>query len=186
LCAITQRLISRKMFAMGIVVSDSSTLIHLAAIGRIDLLRTFFERIVIPPAVWEEVVVEGRERAGALEVEQAKRAGWIEIQTATNLPLLRLLEHQLDAGEAQVIALAVEQSATLILLDESEARQIAALYNLPKTGTIGILIRAKQEGKIESLRTELDRLRGPGGFWIEESLYHQALQAVGEKSVVSG
>ena len=168
---------------MGIVVSDSSTLIHLAAIGRLDLLQAFFGRIVIPPAVWEEVVVYGRERAGAVEVEQASQAGWIEIQAATNLPLLRLLEHELDAGEAQVIALAVEQSATLVLLDESEARQIAAVYNLSKTGAIGVLIRAKQEGKIESLRTELDRLRGPGGFWIEESLYQQALQSVGEQTV---
>lgn len=135
------------------------------------------------------MVTRGRERAGAVEVEQARQAGWIEIQAATNLPLLRLLEHELDAGEAQVIALAVEQSATLVLLDESEARQIAAVYNLSKTGAIprglsvGVLIRAKQEGKIESLRTELDRLRGPGGFWIEESLYQQALQSVGEQTV---
>ena len=165
---------------MPIVISDSSTLIHLAAIGRLDLLRAFYGRIVIPLAVWEEVVAQGRERAGAVEVEQGKQAGWIEIQSATNQPLLRLLEHALDEGEAQVIALAVEQPEALVMLDESDARQIAAVYNLRKTGAVGVLIRAKREGKIESLRTELDRLRGQGGFWIDERLYQQALQSVGE------
>ncbi len=165
---------------MPIVISDSSTLIHLAAIGRLDLLRAFYGRIVISPAVWKEVVEQGRERAGAAEVERGKHDGWIEIQSATNQPLLRLLEHGLDEGEAQTIALAVEQPEALVLLDESDARQIAAVYNLRKTGAIGVLIRAKREGKIASLRTELDRLRGPGGFWIDEGLYRQALQAVGE------
>jgi len=165
---------------MVMVISDSSTLIHLAAIGRLDLLRALYGRIVIPPAVWEEVVEQGRERAGAAEVEQGKQSGWIEIQSASNQPLLRLLEHELDEGEAQVIALAVEHPAALALLNESDARQLAAVYNLRKTGAVGVLIRAKQEGKIESLRTELDRLRGQGGFWIDEPLYQQVLQSVGE------
>ncbi len=162
------------------VISDSSTLIHLAAIGRLDLLRGLYGRIVVPPAVWKEVVEQGGERVGAAEVEQGKQAGWIEIQAATNQPLLRLLEHALDEGEAQVIALGVEQPDALVLLDESDARQIAAVYSLRKTGAIGVLVRAKREGKIESLRVELDRLRGQGGFWIEDGLYRQALQSVGE------
>jgi predicted nucleic acid-binding protein len=165
---------------MLMVISDSSALIHLAAIGHLNLLREFYGRIVIPPAVWEEVVVQGHERAGVIEVEQGKQTGWIEIRSATNQPLLRLLEHELDNGEAQVIALAIEQTEALVLLDESDARKIAAVYNLRKTGAIGVLIRAKREGKVESLKTELDRLRGDGGFWIEEELYCQALQSVGE------
>ena len=56
---------------MGLIVSDTSTLIHLASIKQLDLLRKFFEHIVIPLAVWKEVVEQGRDRAGALEVEQA-------------------------------------------------------------------------------------------------------------------
>ncbi len=144
------------------------------------MLRAFYGGIVIPPAVWEEVVVQGCERAGAAEVAQGKQDGWIEIQSATNFTLLRLLEHELDAGEAQTIALAIEQPDALVLLDESDARRIAAVYDLRKTGVIGVLIRAKHEGKIESLKTELDRLRGPGGFWIEDGLDRQALQSAGE------
>ena len=67
-----------------------------------------------------------------------------------------------------------------MLLDESDARRIAELFDLRKTGIVGLLIRAKREGRISSLREELDRLRGEGGFWIGDELYLQALKAVGE------
>ena len=77
--------------------------------------------------------------------------------------------------------MAVERHADLVLLDEWEARRIADLYGLTKTGVVGILIRAKQEGEIDLLRTELDRLRDAGQFWIEDRLYHQALVAVREE-----
>ena len=94
--------------------------------------------------------------------------------------LLRLLKRDLDDGESEVIALAVDQKAMLVLLDETEARRTADLYGLSKTGIVGVLIRAKQERHIESLKTELDRLLNQGGFWIEEKLYKRALKAVGE------
>ncbi|RLC13689.1 MAG: DUF3368 domain-containing protein [Deltaproteobacteria bacterium] len=86
----------------------------------------------------------------------------------------------MDEGESEAIALAVCRNADLILLDESEARRIAELYNLSKTGVIGLLIRAKQEKLIDSLKTELDRLM-EGGFWIDQNLYNQALVATGER-----
>jgi predicted nucleic acid-binding protein len=165
---------------MGLVISDTSTLIHLAAIGRLDLLKKFYKHITIPPAVWREVVEQGGGRAGAAEVEQARRAGWIEVVTPTDVTLLQLLQRDLDDGEAGVIALAIEQQAGLVLLDESEARRTADLYGLPKTGVLGLLIRAKQAGLIDSLKTELDRLLHQGGFWIEDRLYDQVLNAVGE------
>jgi len=165
---------------MGLVVSDSSTLIHLAAIGRLTLLKEFYRHITVPPAVWREVVEEGAGRAGAVEVEQARQTGWIEVVAPTDTALLRLLRRDLDDGESEVIALAVEQQAQLVLLDESDARRVADLYGLSKTGVIGLLIRARQEGCIGSLKAELDRLLHQGGFWIEEGLYNRVLSAVGE------
>lgn len=123
---------------MDLVVSDTSTLIHLAAIGRLGLLETFLGNIAISPAVWREGVEQGEGRAGALEEE------------------------------------------ALVLLDEANARGIAELYGLKKTGAIGILIRAKREGHVELLKPELDKLLHQGGFWIEERLYRQVLNAVGE------
>lgn len=63
---------------MGLVISDSSTLIHLAVIDQLALLKKFYGRITIPPAVWREVVEQGGGRAGAADVEQARRAGWVD------------------------------------------------------------------------------------------------------------
>lgn len=165
---------------MALVISDSSTLIHLTAIDRLHLLRAFYVKITIPPAVWNEVVEQGKGRAGAAEVREACRSGWVETAMPGDSPFLHLLKRDLSEGEAEVIALAVERGADLVLLDESEARGVARMYGLRKTGAIGILIRAKREGKIESLRTELDRLQDESGFWIDRALYRQALRAVGE------
>lgn len=165
---------------MGLVVSDTSTLIHLAAIGRLALLETFFGNVTIPPAVWREVVEQGQGKVGTTEVKEARQAGWIELAEVTDVAFMRLLRRDLDDGEAQVIALAVEQEADLMLLDEADARAMADLYELSKTGVIGLLIRAKQEGYIDLLKPELDRLLHQGGFWIEENLYRRVLDAVEE------
>jgi len=166
---------------MGSVISDSSTLIHLAGIGRLDLLKRFFGRIIISPAVWREVVEQGEGRVGAVEVKNAHHAGWIDIGIPAEERLTLFLKRDLGDGEAETIALGLEINADLILLDECEARRIADLYGLSKTGVVGILIRAKREGHLDSLRTELDRLKYPGRFRIEDRLYHRALAAVGEE-----
>jgi len=97
----------------------------------------------VPTAVWREVVVEGENRSGAVEVQQAHDNGWIEILEPSDQTLLRLLKQDLHEGEAEVIALALELQADLVLLDETEARKVAELYQLQKTGVVGLLIRAK-------------------------------------------
>ncbi len=75
-------------------ISDSSTLIHLAGIGRLELLKEFYVKILITPAVWKEVVEEGKERPGAGEVKEAHKSGWIEIIAPGNESVVRLLENQ--------------------------------------------------------------------------------------------
>ena len=166
---------------MPVIISNSSTLLHLTIIGRLSLLKEFYGKIVIPPAVWKEVVEEGMGRVGVVEVKQAREDGWVEVVSPKDEPLVRLLKRDLDEGEAEVISLAIEQKADIILLDESDARRTAELYGLTRTGIIGILIRAKREGRIKSLNDELEVLRTRAGFWIDEKLYQQALRSVGEK-----
>jgi len=167
---------------MALVISDASTLIHLVNIGRLDLLRTFFDQIVVPPAVWKEVVELGEGRSGAQEVRHAESSGWMSIEEPKDNAFVRSLSRDLDNGEAEVIALAVERKADLILIDETDARRVADLYGIPKTGIIGLLLRAKREKIIEFLKPELDRLVYQSGFWISEGLYQRALKAAGEKS----
>ncbi len=103
---------------MQTVVCDSSVLIHLANIRRLYLLKDFYEKILIPPAVWREVVEEGKEKDEVKLVKEAYSSGWTVIEAPANKPLVKLLERYLHPGEAETIALAVEESA-LILIDES-------------------------------------------------------------------
>lgn len=162
------------------VVSDTSVLIHLARIDRFDLLRRLYSEITVPEAVWRETVVEGEGRPGASELKSARASGWIEVVTVDpETGTRRLLRRAFDAGEADALALADQIEADLVLLDESAARQRAKSLGLQKTGTVGALLRAKQEGLIDQLRSELDNLRATS-FWIDEAFYRRVLDAVNE------
>lgn len=161
-------------------IANASTLIHLANIGRLELLKEFHGKVTIPPAVWQEVVIEGKGRPGSREVQAARQSKWLEVVPPRNRALVELLRQGLDEGEAETIALAVEQQAEVVFLDEADARRAAEIYGLRMTGVIGLLMRAKLQGRISSLKEELDRLREEAGFWIDEQLYRQALESAGE------
>ena len=159
-----------------VVVSNSSPLIHLSQIGRLYLLREFFKEILIPQAVYHEVVVEGEERPGSREV---KESPWIRVMEIRDKRLKNILELVLDRGEAEAITLALEVDADLVLLDDREARLQAKRLGLRVTGTIGILLRAKRLGLIESLKDELDKLKETG-FRVSKSLEEKILRMAGE------
>ncbi|MCL0060616.1 DUF3368 domain-containing protein [Dehalococcoidia bacterium] len=159
------------------VVSNSSPLIHLGKIGLLDLLAEQFNQILIPRAVWQEAVEEGGDEPDAKAIAAAS---WIKVQDIPSSPLLTTLMALLDKGEAEAIALAMEIGAGLILLDESDARRIAGLYNLRKTGLLGVLIKAKQQGRIPSLKVCLDQLRSTG-FHLSERVCNEVLEAGSEK-----
>lgn len=162
------------------VVSDTSVLIHLARIGRFNLLQRLYSEIPVPEAVWRETVAEGEERPSASELKSARTSGWVEVVSVDpDTGTWRLLRRALDAGEADALALADQIGADLVLLDESAARQRAKSLGLRKTGTVGVLLRAKKEELIDQLRSELDELRATS-FWIDEELYQRVLEVVDE------
>ncbi|MCP5007714.1 MAG: DUF3368 domain-containing protein [Planctomycetes bacterium] len=161
---------------MQSVVSNSSPIIHLSKIERLNLLRDYFQEIVIPEAVYRECITEGK---GRCEIELIKNADYIKRTLVKDNKLVRLLQSTLDDGESEAIALSLEVQASLILLDDSEAREKARLYGLKITGIIGILLRAKRERKIPSLKDELKQLKETG-FWIAEDLEATLLNEVGE------
>lgn len=111
-----------KMKSMQKVVSDSSPIIHLAKIGKLGLLKDFFETVVVPEAVYRECDVEGKERK---EVALIRNADWLNIVQVNDKKIVRLLQSSIDDGEAEAIALALEVGADLILLDDSDAREKA-------------------------------------------------------------
>lgn len=161
------------------VVCNSSVLIALSTIDQLRLLRERFKgkKMVIPHAVLREVVEEGRDQPGAKEVETAD---WITVRAARDQAKVRLLEAELDRGEAEAIALAHEIKAEVILLDEKDARQVAKRIGLRTLGTIGILIWARRGGLIGNLREQLDILQEKGKFRISPELRRQVLREAGE------
>ena len=155
------------------IVSNASPLINLARIGRLDLLHQLYGELAIPEAVWHEIVVEGAGQPGADDV---KSAIWINTRTVTNRELVRALRQELDAGEAESIALALEVGAELLLMDERLGRETARYLDLRYTGLIGVLIEAKRKGLIDAVRPWLDMLRDIAGFHVSGALYRRVLQ----------
>jgi hypothetical protein len=165
---------------MPVVVSDASVLICLGALRQLQLLQDFYREILVPDAVWQEVTVAAATRPGAPEAIQASQQGWLKVRTPGNRALVTSLQTTLDAGEAEAIALATESGASLLLMDESDGRALAQALGMSVTGTLGVLLRAKQTGAVPALKPLLDTLISQHSFRLGRSLYSRALQEVGE------
>jgi len=160
------------------VVSNASPLIGLVRIGKLDLISKLFGALDIPSAVWDEVVIQGGTHPGVLEV---KSTDWIKTHTVVNHPLVMALEQDLDAGEAEAIALALDAGADLLLMDEKLGRQSAHHMGIHCIGSVGVLRIAKRRGLIKAINPDLDALRDIAGFRLSETLYLQVLRDEGEE-----
>ena len=157
------------------IVSDSSPLIALAIIDQLELLPKLYQRVVIPPVVWEEITVQGAGLPGSLAVSQLT---WLEIQ-APSPALLQPLAILLDRGEAQAIALALGMPSATVLLDDAQARRVAERFGVIPIGTLGILRRAKKAGLIGEIKPNLMQLQD-SGIYIRQNLIDAVLRDVGE------
>ncbi len=158
------------------VIYNSTPLIHLYKAGRLHLLKDFFAEILIPKEVLGESVEDS---SGSPDAKEIESAAWIHPVEIQNSDLKKALMFLLDEGESAAIVLALEQKASLIIIDDYDARVVAREYGLKVTGTIGLLIRAKYAGKISSLKDELDGSK-ESGFWLSKELYQRVLKESGE------
>ena len=158
------------------VVADSSVLIALSTLGELELLKDLFGEVFIPKAVWREVVEEGMGQIGAEEVRAARK--WLKVKETKQESLKMVLNTFLDEGEAEAIALALEFDV-LVLLDEKDARKFAELTGIKVLGTVGILILAKRQNIVKSLRKKLEELE-MAGFRLSSEIHEKALESVGE------
>lgn len=152
-----------------IIVTNSTPLISLSKIRKINLLQQLFGKVFVPFAVYNEVSIQGQGKAGW------DLPDYIEMRQVENKMASEFLQAQLDYGESEAIVLAKEMNADLLVLDEKKARSIAKLNGITVIGTIGVLQKAKDEGNINSIKDCLDRMI-QSGIWIDEKLYRFVLE----------
>ena len=162
------------------VVSNTSPILNLAIIGELSLLRDQFGEILIPGAVLEELRVE-ESLPGSQVVRDAIKDGWIRIEAVKQYPLVRAMQRDLDKGEAEAIALAMQVNAGWVLMDERDGRKAARSMKLKVVGVLGILLKARREGRLRSLKKDMDRLREKASFYIRADLYSKIIQEWEEK-----
>ena len=155
------------------VVVNAGPLIHLAAIGRFQLLEALFGFVNVPDAVYDEVVTCGMGQAGAPEVEVALDAGWMRRRAVVDRVGVALLLGKLHVGEAEAIVLARGLGCG-VLLDDATARAAAIHMGLTVSGTIGILLLARRRALIGTLEPELDKLLA-SGFRLNRVLYERLI-----------
>ena len=158
-----------------IVVSDTSPLMNLAVVGRLDLLQRLFHEVLIPQTVYDELVVDGK--AGETEIRSAP---WITVAAVSNDTLVTQLQQTLEKRESEAIALADQTKASLLLIDESKGRAEALRLGLEVTGILGVLLRAKERQLIPSVKSVLDEMMTRAGFWVDEELYRTILVRANE------
>ena len=157
-----------------VIVSDTSAITNLLQIGLLNILPQLYGEVLIPQSVYDELSAIPTQEA-ALSDQQ-----WLIIHADVDTDYVNYLLGDLDLGEAQAIALAVELSADYIIIDERVGRTIAKRENLDVIGLLGLLIRAKQEGYIQGVKHPLDRLMSEAGFYVAPSLYSFVLQQADE------
>lgn len=162
-----------------VVVSNTSPLTNLSAIGQFVLLQKLFGEIQIADGVWQELNARGRRYPGSREVEEAP---WVHRCTVSNRSLVTALRQDLDLGEAETLVLGVELGADLVLVDEKEGRHMASRLGLRILGTLGLLLEAKREEHVSEVRSLLEALRLQAGFYLREDLLLRVLAMAGEKA----
>lgn len=158
-----------------IVVSDTSPITNLAAIGQLDLLRQLYQQVIIPEAVFQELMTQGGQHPGAI----VQQLAWVEMRAVVNRNVVKALRAELDEGEAEAITLAQELAANVLLMDERLGRAAAARFGLKVVGILGVLIEAKRQGLIHEVKPLVEALMELG-FRIGPNLYQQVLLTAGE------
>ncbi len=156
------------------VISNTTPIISLLKLNRLDLLQKLYEQIYIPRAVYKEIE-SGKLKAFYADLNKVE---WIKIVDVQNKMAVKCFL-DLDKGEAEAIVLANELNADLIILDEKLGRYHAKHLNLKVTGTIGVLIKAKSNNLIYHLKPLLEELIEKD-VWISDNLKIEILKKVDE------
>ena len=159
------------------VVVNTTPIVALAEIGKLSLLHQLYGKIIIPEAVLDEIKSEP---AYTLVRENS---GWIDVVSfSISSEIRKLFRSKLHAGEIEVISYAMKEKAELVIIDDMAARKMAKYMDLTVTGTMGVIIKAKQSGYIDNARYLIDALIS-NGLYISDELYEMVLRLSGESAL---
>ncbi len=158
------------------VVLNNTPLVALWTIGRLDLFRDLYQEVLIPQEVEDEfLATDESTRRQALEC-----APWVKTVELSS-PRRAIAYVGLDPGEAAVLAVAEERDARLVVIDEKKARRFAERMGIPLTGTLGVLLSAKEAGLVSSVAGLIAQLQ-EAGLFLSQDLVRKALRLAGEES----
>lgn len=158
-----------------LTISNTSPLLYLSLINRLELLQQMYGEIVIPPAVEAELLTSAQQ---GIDVPDPRTTGWLQVLPVQSQALIPIVT-DLGPGEAEVIGLALEHPGSRVILDDRLGRRVAALRQLTVTGTVGVVLKAKQNGYLPLVKPILTDLRG-AGLWLHEALVAMVLEQAGE------
>ena len=164
---------------MSVIIANSSPIIGLSKISRLSLLKDLWSEIIIPEAVYREVVIKGKNKPGVKTIKDSCES-WIKTVPVKNKAEVRALRAILDEGEAEVIALAQELRANLMLIDNREPRIFAQNLGFRFIGTVGIIQLAWQKGLIIDPLQEIYKLR-LNSFWLSDKLIEEIKKEIQEQ-----
>lgn len=157
-----------------LIVADSSVIINCARANKLWLIESIYSKIVIPPAVYREVVIEGMGKPGSEEIKSGISV-WLEIKEPEDKNFVHKIQQRLGSGESEAIVLSRELNGVL-LADEGKAINEARKYGIRIKSTLLMLLDAKDRGLISSVKTELNELIA-SGFRCSDGLYKRILKA---------
>jgi len=155
------------------VIVNTTPLIALADIGQLDLLRQLYTEVMIPSAVDCEIISEPARTL-------VSAADWIKIIRISGKVQKSSFSSRLHSGEIEVILLAQETNADLLIVDDNAAKKTAKFLGFPVTGTMGVLLRAKREGLITEVKPLLEWLIEDGLF-VSPPVKNYVMEQAGEK-----
>lgn len=157
------------------IIVNSTPLIILCNVGRVDILQKLYGQIVIPEAVYEEVTAKKDSAC-----QQLVLADWIHVERIKEQTAKKMYQAKLHDGEVEVMILAQEDKNTeLVIIDDNAAKKTAKYLGLNVTGTLGVLLKAKRMGIIKEVSPIISEMRKKG-FYVSGYLERIILEQAGE------
>jgi predicted nucleic acid-binding protein len=159
-----------------LTISNTSPLLYLNLIDQLDLLRQLYGEIVIPMAVETELGVGAKQ---GIRVPSPNSIPWLRVTPLQAQHLIPAMT-DLGPGEAEAIGLALENPGSRLILDDQLGRQVARLNRIPLTGTVGVILKAKERAYLRTVEPIIVALRN-AGLWLDDALIELVLKQAGER-----